>query len=105
MKTFTATHLNKHSKEVFHAAKEDGSVVIEHYGYLGGVFAIVWNADMSEEEMLKQIREGDMEKEASAMGIMTVNNARSILGKHPHEDLTINEFNRAKLMALDLEDK
>ena len=57
MKTFTATHLNKHAKDVFHAAKEDGSVVIEHYGYLGGVFAIVWNPDMAEDEMLKQITE------------------------------------------------
>lgn len=45
MKTFPATHLNKHAKEVFAAAKEDGSVVIEHNGYFGGVFAIVWNPD------------------------------------------------------------
>jgi len=57
MKTFTATHLNKHAQEVFAAAKDDGSVIIEHSNYFGGVFAIVWNPDMSEEEMLKQIKE------------------------------------------------
>ena len=57
MKTFTATHLNKHAQEVFAAAKEDGSALIEHDRYTGGVFAIVWNPDMSEEEMLKQIKE------------------------------------------------
>ena len=32
MKTFTATHLNKHAQEVFAAAK-DGPVLIEHDRY------------------------------------------------------------------------
>ena len=47
MKTFTATHLNKHAQEVFAAAKDDGSVVIDHSNYYGGAFAIVWNPDIS----------------------------------------------------------
>lgn len=51
MKTFPATHLNKHAKEVFAAAREDGSVVIEHNGYFGGVFAIVWNPQRLIEEV------------------------------------------------------
>ena len=46
MKTFSATHLNKHAQEVFAAAKDDGSVVIEHSNYFGGVFAIVWNPEI-----------------------------------------------------------
>ena len=57
MKTFTATHLNKHAQEVFAAAKDDGSVVIEHSNYYRGVFAIVWNPDMEEDEALKQIKD------------------------------------------------
>ncbi len=36
MKTFTATHLNKHAQEVFAAAKEDGGVNIKHDRYKGG---------------------------------------------------------------------
>ena len=51
MKTFTATQLNKRPQEVFAAAKEDGTVLIEHDRY-SGVFAIVWN---SEDEVLEQI--------------------------------------------------
>ena len=51
MKTFTATHLNKHAQEVFAAAKDDGSVVIEHSNYFGGVFAIVWNPDISMDDV------------------------------------------------------
>lgn len=35
MKTFTATHLNKHAQEVFAAAK-DGPVFIQHDRYEGG---------------------------------------------------------------------
>ena len=35
MKTFTATHLNKHAQEVFAAAK-DSPVFIEHSRYEGG---------------------------------------------------------------------
>ena len=44
MKTFTATHLNKHAQEVFAAAKEDGTVLIEHDRYGGGSFAIAWTS-------------------------------------------------------------
>ena len=51
MKTFTATHLNKHAQEVFDEVKEYGSAVIEHDRYRGGVFAIVWNRDHSKEEI------------------------------------------------------
>ena len=40
MKTFTATHLNKHAQEVFAAAKE-GPVYIEHDRYEGG-FTIIY---------------------------------------------------------------
>jgi len=36
MKEFTATHLNKHAQEVFAAAKDDGSVCIQHDRYEGG---------------------------------------------------------------------
>lgn len=51
MKTFTATQLNKKPQEVFAAAKEDGTVLIEHDRYQG-VFAIVWNKEYSEDEVL-----------------------------------------------------
>jgi len=57
MKAFTATQLNKAPQEVFDAAKEDGSVLVEHGRYRGGVFAIVWNRDYSESEQLQQICE------------------------------------------------
>jgi len=57
MKAFSATHLNKHAQEVFAAAKEDGTVLIEHDRYPNGVFAIVWNPSYSEEEVLQQIKE------------------------------------------------
>jgi len=62
MKTFTATHLNKHAQEVFDEVKEYESVVIEHDRYRGGVFAIVWNPDMSEEEVLQQMKDLDNKK-------------------------------------------
>ena len=52
MKTFSATHLNKHAQEVFAAAK-DGPVLIRHDRYTGGVFTIVWNRNHSMEEILK----------------------------------------------------
>ena len=57
MKSFTATHLNKHAQEVFAAAKDGGTVEIMHDRYPGGSFVIVWAPDMSDEEMLKQIKE------------------------------------------------
>jgi len=57
IKTFTATHLNKHAQEVFAAARDDGAVVIDHSSHYGGVFAIVWNPDFSEEEVLQQMRD------------------------------------------------
>lgn len=50
MKTFTATQLNKKPQEVFAAAKEEGTVLIEHDRY-NGVFAIVWNKSYSEDEV------------------------------------------------------
>ena len=40
MKTFSATHLNKHAQEVFAAAKEDGNTVINHDRYPNGNFVI-----------------------------------------------------------------
>lgn len=40
MKTFTATHLNKHAQEVFAAAKEDGGVYIKHDRYPGVQFML-----------------------------------------------------------------
>jgi len=58
MKTFTATHLNKHAQEVFDEVKEYGSAAIEHDRYRGGVFAIVWNPDMAEDEMLLKLSGG-----------------------------------------------
>lgn len=54
MKTFTATHFNKHPQDVYTAAKEDGTVLIEHDRYEGR-FAIVWNRDYSEDEALEKI--------------------------------------------------
>ena len=42
MKTFSATHLNKHAQEVFAAAK-DGPVFIQHDRYAGG-FTIMHKA-------------------------------------------------------------
>jgi hypothetical protein len=54
MKTFTATQLSKKPQEVFAAAKEDGTVLIEHDRY-EGCFAIVWNKQYSEEEVLEQM--------------------------------------------------
>ena len=33
MKTFSATHLNKHAQEVFAAVVRDGSVMIKHDRY------------------------------------------------------------------------
>ena len=56
MKTFTATQLNKAPQEIFAAAKEDGSVLIEH-GRYDGVFAIVFNPNYTEEEVLQQMRD------------------------------------------------
>lgn len=55
MKTFTATQLNKSAQEVFAAAKDEGTVLIEHDRY-SGVFAIVWNPQYSEAEVLGQIK-------------------------------------------------
>ena len=52
MKTFTATQLNKAPQEIFDAAKEDGTALIKHSRYRNGVFAIVWNEQQSEEEVL-----------------------------------------------------
>ena len=46
MKTFTATQLNKSPQDIFDAAKEDGSALIEHSRYRKGVFAIAWNPDV-----------------------------------------------------------
>ena len=56
MKTFTATQLNKEPTQVFDEAKEYGSTVIKHDRYRGGVFAIVWNPDFTEEEVLAAIK-------------------------------------------------
>jgi hypothetical protein len=55
MKTFTATQLNKSPQEIFAAAKEDGTVLIEHSRY-DGVFAIVWNPDFTKEQVIQQMR-------------------------------------------------
>lgn len=55
MKTFTATQLNKSPQEIFTAAKEEGTVLIEHDRY-NGVFAIVWNPNYTEEEVLQQMQ-------------------------------------------------
>jgi hypothetical protein len=57
MKTFTATQLNKKPQEVFAAAKEDGTVLIEH-GRYSGRFAIVWNKEYSEVEVAEQLNKG-----------------------------------------------
>jgi len=56
MKTFTATQLNKSAQEVFAATKEDGYVLVKHDRY-NGVFAIVWNPQFSEEEILQQMKD------------------------------------------------
>jgi len=40
MKTFSATHLNKHAQEVFAAAKDDGMANINHDRYPNHVFVI-----------------------------------------------------------------
>ena len=56
MKTFTATQLNKSPQEIFRAAKDNGTVLIEHDRY-DGRFAIVWNPSYSEEEVLAQIQQ------------------------------------------------
>jgi len=55
MKTFTATQLSKSAQEVFAAAKEDGTVLIEHDRY-NGVFALVWNRQHSDDEVKQQIK-------------------------------------------------
>ena len=55
LKTFTATHLNKHAQEVFEEAKEHGTALIKHDRFRNGRFAIVWNPSYSEEEALKQM--------------------------------------------------
>jgi len=55
MKTFSATQLNKSAQEVFAAAKEEGTVLIEHDRY-SGVFALVWNRQHSEDEILQKIK-------------------------------------------------
>jgi hypothetical protein len=58
MKTFTATQLNKSPQQVFAAAKEDGTVLIEHDRF-NGCFAIVWNPNFTEDEVLQQMRDFD----------------------------------------------
>jgi len=40
MKTFSATHLNKHAQEVFAAARKDGEVSIEHDRYSDCIITI-----------------------------------------------------------------
>ena len=40
MKTFTATHLNKHAQEVFAAVDKDGSVEIKHDRYPDRIITI-----------------------------------------------------------------
>ena len=42
LKTFTATHLNKHAQEVFAAAKDDGGAMIKHDHFKSGRFIITW---------------------------------------------------------------
>ena len=44
MKTFTATHFNKHAQEVFAAAKDDGAVIIKHDRYSGVQFTLSLSA-------------------------------------------------------------
>jgi len=55
LKTFTATQLNKSPQEIFRAAKDNGAVLIEHDRY-DGCFALVWNPNFSEDEVMAQIK-------------------------------------------------
>ena len=63
MKTFSATHLNKHAQEVFAAAKDDGAVFIGHDRFSNGAFVLVWNDNSPDYEMLKQKFYGDKDGE------------------------------------------
>ena len=58
MKTFSATQLSKSPQAIFAAAKEDGTVLIEHDRY-NGTFAIVWNPNYTTEEVLQQMADYD----------------------------------------------
>lgn len=57
MKTFTATHLNKHAQEVFAAAK-DGPVMIEHDRY-EGAFTISHLPPLKAVSPINEIQEWD----------------------------------------------
>ncbi len=46
MKTFTATHLNKHAQEVFAAARDE-PVYIEHDRFSNGAFVLVWHDEIT----------------------------------------------------------
>ncbi len=72
LKTFTATHLNKHAQEVFAAAKDDGHVLIEHSNYFGGVFTIVWNPYISMD---------DIKTAAEMMDSMSIDPTNRIIDK------------------------
>ena len=55
MKTFTATQLNKSAQEVFAAAKEEGTVLIEHDRFSGGAFTLEWSKDLSSDDAVELI--------------------------------------------------
>ena len=92
MKTFSATHLNKHAQEVFDEVKEYGTAVIEHDRYRGGVFAIVWNPDFSEEEVLAQIKRARYLEEVGA----GKKNRGDKDGECMHENIVTNGANNCR---------